>query len=83
MLAVRLEIRGTGLKFIWRVYILNLMYGDGVSGKVKTSIVVDRDLWEKFKAKVGVERGLRKLSEAVEDVKSHLSLYFNILNLRY
>jgi len=54
-----------------------------VSGKVKTSIVVDRDLWEKFKAKVGVERGLRKLSEAVEDVKSHLSLYFNILNLRY
>jgi len=39
-----------------------------VGGKIKTSIVVDRDLWEKFKAKIGVERGLRKLSEAIEDI---------------
>ena len=39
-----------------------------MSGKVKTSIVIDRELWEKFKAKVGVEKGLRKLSEAVEDI---------------
>jgi len=38
-----------------------------VSGKIKTSIVVDEKLWEKFKAKVGAEKGLKKLSEAVED----------------
>ncbi|MEM1611335.1 MAG: hypothetical protein QXQ57_06790 [Sulfolobales archaeon] len=35
--------------------------------KVKTSIVVDRDLWERFKSRVAVERGLRTLSRAVEE----------------
>lgn len=39
-----------------------------MGGKIKTSIVIDKDLWERFKAKVGIERGLRKLSEAVEDI---------------
>jgi len=35
--------------------------------KVKTSIVVDRRLWEEFKLKVGGEKGLRMLSKAVEE----------------
>ena len=35
--------------------------------KVKTSIVVDRRLWEEFKLRVGGERGLRMLSRAVEE----------------
>ena len=39
-----------------------------MSGKTKTSILVDKELWEKFKAKVSIEKGLRGLSEAVEEV---------------
>ena len=35
--------------------------------KVKTSIVVDRKLWEEFKLKIGGEKGLRMLSKAVEE----------------
>jgi len=35
--------------------------------KIKTSILVDKELWEKFKLVVGVERGSRELSEAVTD----------------
>ena len=35
--------------------------------KVKTSIVVDRELWERFRERVGRERGLRALSQAVEE----------------
>ncbi|RLE85174.1 MAG: hypothetical protein DRJ67_09320 [Thermoprotei archaeon] len=35
--------------------------------KVKTSIMVDRELWEEFKSRVGSERGLRALSRAVEE----------------
>jgi len=38
-----------------------------VGGKIKTSILVDGELWEKFKARVAAERGLRGLSEAVEE----------------
>ncbi len=34
--------------------------------KVKTSIVVDRRLWEEFKSKVAGEKGLKMLSEAIE-----------------
>ncbi len=34
---------------------------------MKTSVVVDRELWDRFKRKVGGERGLRSLSEAVEE----------------
>jgi len=37
------------------------------SDKVKTTIVVDRKIWEAFKAKIALERGLRDLSKAVED----------------
>lgn len=35
--------------------------------KVKTSIVVDRELWKRFRERVGRERGLRALSQAVEE----------------
>jgi hypothetical protein len=35
--------------------------------KVKTSIVVDRELWKRFRERVGRERGLRTLSQAVEE----------------
>ena len=35
--------------------------------KVKTTIVIDRRLWEEFKARVGAERGLRTISRAVEE----------------
>ena len=39
----------------------------GVKSKIKTSIVIDGELWGKFREKVASERGLRFLSEAVED----------------
>jgi hypothetical protein len=35
--------------------------------KIKTSIVIDRNIWEKFKTKVVGEKGLKGLSEAVEE----------------
>ncbi len=35
--------------------------------RVKTSVMVDKELWDKFRRKVGGERGLRSLSEAVEE----------------
>jgi len=31
--------------------------------KIKTSISVDKKLWERFRSKIGDERGLKKLSE--------------------
>ena len=36
--------------------------------KKKISIVIDRDLWERFKTKVENEKGLEELSKAVEEV---------------
>ena len=45
-----------------------------MGGKIKTSIMIDKDLWDKFRVKVSMEKGLRKLSEAVEDIiKEELS----------
>lgn len=38
-----------------------------VGDKVKTSIVIDRRIWEEFKSRVARERGLRMLSKAVEE----------------
>ncbi len=35
--------------------------------KIKTSIVIDRRLWEEFKLKVSGEKGLKMLSHAVEE----------------
>ncbi len=38
-----------------------------VGGKVKTSIVVDEELWRRFREKIALERGLREVSKAVEE----------------
>ena len=38
-----------------------------MSDKIKTSIMISRELWEKFKSKVGSERGLKALSQAIEE----------------
>jgi hypothetical protein len=35
--------------------------------KVKTSIVIDRELWEEFRSRVAGEKGLKGLSQAVEE----------------
>ncbi|MCC6043039.1 MAG: hypothetical protein LM598_05375 [Candidatus Verstraetearchaeota archaeon] len=35
--------------------------------KIKTSIVIDGDLWERFKTKIVGEKGLKGLSKAVEE----------------
>jgi 16S rRNA C967 or C1407 C5-methylase (RsmB/RsmF family) len=36
--------------------------------KKKISIIIERDLWERFKTKVENEKGLKELSKAVEEV---------------
>jgi len=38
-----------------------------MEGKVKTSIVINRELWEELKSKVGSEKGLKMLSKVVEE----------------
>ena len=38
-----------------------------MKGKTKTSITIDEDLWRTFKAKAAEERGLKGVSEAVEE----------------
>ncbi len=38
-----------------------------VGSKIKTSIVIDRELWRKFREKIAMERGLRELSKAIEE----------------
>jgi hypothetical protein len=35
--------------------------------KKKISIIIDRDLWERFKTKVVSEKGLKELSKTVEE----------------
>lgn len=35
--------------------------------KVKTSIMIDRKLWEEFRSRVGSEKGLKMLSKAIEE----------------
>jgi len=35
--------------------------------KKKISIIIERDLWERFKTKVENEKGLKELSKAVEE----------------
>jgi hypothetical protein len=39
-----------------------------MSGKVKTSLFINKELWEEFKLKVGAQAGLRALSKAVEEL---------------
>ena len=36
-------------------------------GKIKTSIMIDEDIWETFKAKASSRKGLRGISRAVEE----------------
>ncbi len=49
---------------------VNTLYYLGVSkvkSKIKTSILIDKDVWERFKEKVLSERSLKELSKAVEE----------------
>lgn len=36
-------------------------------GKIKTSILIDEDIWEAFKVKASSRKGLKGISRAVED----------------
>ncbi len=38
-----------------------------MGSKIKTSILIDKEIWEKFREKVVSERSLRELSKAVEE----------------
>ncbi len=38
-----------------------------MGAKIKTSILIDEELWRRFKLKVGAERGMRAMSRAVEE----------------
>ncbi|MBS7636762.1 hypothetical protein KEJ37_05450 [Candidatus Bathyarchaeota archaeon] len=38
-----------------------------MTDKIKTSILIDKDLWKKFKLKANVEEGLKGVSKAVEE----------------
>ncbi len=38
-----------------------------MGAKIKTSILIDEELWKRFKLKVGAERGMRAMSKAVEE----------------
>jgi hypothetical protein len=38
-----------------------------MKGKIKTSILIDRDIWETFKAKASSRKGLKGISKAVEE----------------
>jgi len=39
-----------------------------MKGKIKTSIIIDADVWEEFKILASSKRGLKGISEAVEEV---------------
>jgi hypothetical protein len=49
------------------VYTLYFIGVCRVGSKIKTSILVDRELWEKFRQKISSEQGPRQLSKAVEE----------------
>ena len=38
-----------------------------MTGKIKTSIMIDADVWEEFKIFASKKRGLKGISEAVEE----------------
>ncbi len=38
-----------------------------MAGKIKTSIMIDADVWEEFKILVSSKRGIKGISEAVEE----------------
>ena len=43
------------------------MYGVFVSGKTKTTIIIDRELWYKFRARL-LEEGVEEVSGALEEL---------------
>ena len=38
-----------------------------MKGKIKTSIIIDEDIWETFKVKASSKKGLKGISKAVEE----------------
>jgi len=38
-----------------------------MKGKIKTSVMIDKDLWETFKVRASLKKGLREVSRAVEE----------------
>ena len=46
---------------------LHSLWRDYLTGKIKTSILIDENLWKKFKIKANVEDGLKGVSKAVEE----------------
>ena len=54
------------LKFIYSwlySYMVSNLYGE----KVKTTIMIDKKVWEEFRLKVNEDRGIRELSRAIEE----------------
>ncbi|MEM3360122.1 MAG: hypothetical protein QXV85_02775 [Candidatus Bathyarchaeia archaeon] len=43
------------------------MEGIKLTGKIKTNILIDEDLWKKFKLKANIEGGLKGVSKALEE----------------
>jgi hypothetical protein len=43
------------------------LYGDVVPGRTKTTIVIDEELWRKFKARL-LEEGAEEVSRALEEL---------------
>ena len=43
------------------------LYGDVVPGRTKTTIVIDEELWRKFKARL-LEEGVEEVSRALEEL---------------
>ncbi len=50
-----------------------------VGNKIKTSIVIDKELWKKFKEKIASKQGLRQLSKAVEEAIEEELVEFIVL----
>lgn len=38
-----------------------------MSEKVKTSIMVNREIWEEFRSRIAMRKGLKRLSQAIEE----------------
>jgi Arc/MetJ family transcription regulator len=56
-----------GVLIGYLLYSLNSVKGMDGKTKTKTSITIDEELWMRFKAKAAEERGLKGVSEAVEE----------------
>jgi hypothetical protein len=47
--------------------LLSLRKANNMTVKIKTSILIDEDIWENFKAKASSNKGLKGISKAVEE----------------